>query len=109
MAPSDEVFVELDESAAQRHALAVGNVADPVVRQVGAGEDEVAGLELADEVADEITPLRLDDLMKLELGMKMPADRAEGIPVRHHGEGFARPNLNQFQIGSHIFLPTPVI
>jgi hypothetical protein len=35
--PFDEFFVELDESAAQRHGLAVWNVADPVVRQVGAG------------------------------------------------------------------------
>ena len=51
----------------------------------------------------------INDLVKLEFRMKMPADSTEGIPVRHHGEGFTRPNLNQFQIGSHVFLPTPVI
>ena len=102
-------FVELDESATQRHRLAVRNVADPVVRQVGAGKDKIAGLELADEIADEIPPLGLHDLVKLEFRMKMPADSMIGIPVRLHREGFARPNLYQFQIGSHILLPKPAI
>jgi hypothetical protein len=56
---SDEFFIELDESAAERHGLAVRNVADPVVREVGAGEDEIARIELADEIPYEIPPLCL--------------------------------------------------
>ena len=50
----DEAFAELDDPAAQRNDRVLRNIADPVVREVRAGQDQIAWLKLADEVANEI-------------------------------------------------------
>ena len=42
-AAPDEVLAELHDQAALRHGLAGRHVADPVVRQVGTEEGEIAG------------------------------------------------------------------
>lgn len=52
---ADEFFAELQHTSAQRDGAPRRQIAHPVVRQVGAGQHEIARLELADEVADDIT------------------------------------------------------
>ncbi len=52
---TDEVLGELDDAAAQRNACPRRNIADPVVRQIGPGQHQVARFKLANEIADKIT------------------------------------------------------
>ena len=53
--------------------LAGLEIADPVMRQIGAREHEIAGAELADMVADELAPVRAGDEVNFIFGMIVPA------------------------------------
>src|SRR6476646_6803565 len=100
----DERFAELDDAAAQRNARPPRDVADPVVREVRAGEDQIAWRKLADEIADEVAACGFNDLVELVLRVKMPAHRVERVAVRPGLERLAAANLDDFQIRFHLRL-----
>jgi hypothetical protein len=66
-AGGDELGDELEGEAALLDALTLGDVADPVVRWVGADEDEVAGAEGADMAAGAAVTLGRRGEMQLVL------------------------------------------
>ena len=57
------------DAAAQRYRRVLRHIAYPIVRQVGAGQHQIARLELDDEVADEIAAAGGDDEMQLVFRM----------------------------------------
>jgi hypothetical protein len=67
-----EVGAELDQHVAIGHELAGRDGAHPVVRQIGPGQDQAAGLEVADIVADHHLARAFLDQVKLILGMVVP-------------------------------------
>ena len=99
------MFGKLDDPATQRNRCSLGYIADPIVREVRASQDQIALVELADEVADEIATARRDDEMQLVFWMKVPAHSAERISVRPCRERLAWSYLDDFQIGFHLLPP----
>ena len=65
------------------------HVAEPVVRQIGTGHDQVAWRERADMVADERPILGGRDQVDFVFGMEMPPYGAEWVAMRPHLEGLA--------------------
>src|SRR5205807_1399797 len=93
----------------QRHSFARRYVADPVVRQIGAGEHQIARLELADKVADEVAAGGGDDQVDLVFRMEVPTHGTEGIAVSPRLERLTASDLDDFQVRIHCpFLPAPV-
>jgi hypothetical protein len=70
--------------------------------KVRAGENQIAGFELANKVADEIAAARRNDQVKLIFRMKVPAHCPERITMRPCREGFAWSYLDDFQIRFHV-------
>ncbi|WP_338119145.1 hypothetical protein [Paracoccus yeei] len=100
----DEGLGKLDHQRADGHDLVRLDVADPVLRQVRAGHDQLAGLKAAHEVADVEGARGRVDQMDFIFGVIVPAHRAERIAMHPRGEGFALADMDQFQIGLHAFL-----
>ena len=92
---------KLDDAIPQRDDRALGHIGNPVVRQVRPGQDQLAGSELADMVADVAAPRGGDDVVDLKLGVEMPADGVEGQPVLPGLEGLALADLDDFEIRLH--------
>jgi hypothetical protein len=79
------------------------------MRQIGAGENQIARFELTDEVAYEISPACRDDVMYFVFWMKVPAYGVEGIAVLPGLERLATTDLDYFQIWIHLnLLPAPL-
>lgn len=64
--------MELENDVAILDHFAGGEVADPVVREVGADQDELSGREQVDVVADDESSLAGADEMDLEFGVVVP-------------------------------------
>ncbi|MPN56956.1 hypothetical protein SDC9_204650 [bioreactor metagenome] len=71
------------------------------MRQIGRHEHEVARLEAADEIPDEILARRFGDQLDFEFRMEMPADCPERIAMPPHLERFVLRNIDHFQIWFH--------
>ena len=97
----DEGLGEPHDAVARRDVRLRGDVADPVVRQVGARQDQMARLERPDGVADEASAGRLDDVMNLLFGMEVPAHRAERVAVLPRLEGLAPSDLDDLEVRLH--------
>ena len=79
----------------------VRDVADPIVREVGSDEDQVACAESPDVVAHVTVALGRRDEVQLVLGVEMPPDRSVRIAVRPDLEGLVAADLHQFEIWFH--------
>jgi hypothetical protein len=62
-------------------------VITPVMREVGADEDDIAGLEAFDVIADELGAAALVKEDQFHLDMVVPAVIDERIPVFPYAEG----------------------
>ena len=88
-----EIFGEMDHGRVNGPAavlIEIDVVVSPVVRQVAAYEDDVAGLEAFDMVAHELGAAALVEDDELHLDMIVPAVVDEWIPVFPHAERLGR-------------------
>lgn len=95
---------ELQHDVARRHALAGAELADPVVRQVRPGDDEVAGREIADMVADEELAARTLNQVDFVLRMKMPFRDRVRIVVRPCAKRFVAAGGDDLEVWVHLSL-----
>ena len=72
LAAPDPIRVELEHDVAVGDDLTRLEVADPVMRQVGADQDELSGGERVDPVADDVTAGPEPDQVHLVLGVIVP-------------------------------------
>ncbi|SST12565.1 Uncharacterised protein [Acinetobacter baumannii] len=72
---------EVHQHVAPGHHLVGLNLADPVVRQVGTGEEQGVGGEVADVVADEYLAGAGDDQVQLVFLVEVPAHQRAGEAV----------------------------
>lgn len=100
-AADDKLFGELEDQATLLDDLAGVDVADPVVRNVRADEDDISGAKGTDVMADVTRPFSRGYQMQLVLGMKVPADGAERITMRPDFERLVIANLHKLQIRFH--------
>src|SRR5688500_11943543 len=114
--------MELEDDVPVGDALAVADVADPVVRQIRTDQHEVSGGEAADVVSDDGPARAVLDQVDLELGMVVPAavrarvvvhvPAGRGVGHRRHelaGRRFSNQltRLNdRFPLTHHSDLPT---
>jgi hypothetical protein len=78
--------------------LAGPEIADPIVRQIGAREHEVARAKLADIGADELAPVRAGDEVNFIFGVIIPASDVARTIVLMPLERLRRIGDNRFEI-----------
>src|SRR5579863_3648718 len=73
----------------------------PVMREVGADKDDIAGLKAFDVVADELGPAAVMKEDQLHFDMVVPAVIDERVPVFPHAEGVGRDAGDLEEFGLH--------
>ncbi|MNQ68125.1 hypothetical protein D3C85_826710 [compost metagenome] len=89
IAAVEQLVGEVDQHVALGHHFVLGHLADPVVGQVGAGEKQCLGIEVADVVADEHLAGTGDDQVQLVFLVEMPAHQRAGETVLAVDDGQA--------------------
>ncbi len=91
--------VELQHHIAPRQVLAGGQVADPVVGQVGADQCDMAGAKRTDIVARHELAAALADQVDFKFGVMVPAGQLERIVMFVPAKAMLGLGQNHFQLG----------
>ncbi|MNM27647.1 hypothetical protein D3C81_381430 [compost metagenome] len=96
IAAVEQLVREVDQHVALGHHFILGHLADPVVGQVGAGEKQCLGIEVADVVADEHLAGTGDDQVQFVFLVEMPAHQRAGETVLAIDDGQPVMVVHQF-------------